>query len=187
WLTLTCQWRPRLLAVPLDSCRAVAAEDQSQGGAPAAERGRTTLTVIFARRQDARREGTADPRLQAWPPGGDGERPVKAGSWPAKAGAPPRPQGLLPERTRRSCRTRDRSRPATPRQVTAGCAPVAAPGARSVRTGADPGRSRLAPEAPLKFFVEKVVTTQRGQRGRASEGGHVRLRLMCDTVAPLDG
>jgi hypothetical protein len=31
-------------------------EDQCQGGAPAAKRGRTTLTVIFARREDARRE-----------------------------------------------------------------------------------------------------------------------------------
>jgi hypothetical protein len=34
-------------------------EDQSQGGAPAAQRGRTTLTVIFARRFDARRGRTA--------------------------------------------------------------------------------------------------------------------------------
>jgi hypothetical protein len=34
----------------------LAVEDHSQGGAPAAQRGRTTLTVIFARREDARRE-----------------------------------------------------------------------------------------------------------------------------------
>jgi hypothetical protein len=38
-------------------------EDQSQGGAPAAKRGRTTLTVIFARRQDARREEDGPPAL----------------------------------------------------------------------------------------------------------------------------
>jgi hypothetical protein len=44
------------LVRPSDRCRGLAGEDQCQGGAPAAERGRTTLTVIFARRQDARRE-----------------------------------------------------------------------------------------------------------------------------------
>src|SRR5579859_6025320 len=44
------------LVRPSDRCRGLAVEDQCQGGAPAAKRGRTTLTVIFARRQDARRE-----------------------------------------------------------------------------------------------------------------------------------
>jgi hypothetical protein len=39
-------------------------EDQCQGEAPAAERGRTTLTVIFARRQDARREEDGPVRLR---------------------------------------------------------------------------------------------------------------------------
>ncbi len=34
----------------------LAVEDHCQGGAPAAKRGRTTLTVIFARRHNARRE-----------------------------------------------------------------------------------------------------------------------------------
>src|SRR6266516_6739489 len=33
----------------------LAVEDQNQGGAPAAQRGRTTLIVIFARRHNARR------------------------------------------------------------------------------------------------------------------------------------
>ncbi len=48
--------KPRHLPRPPDRCRGLAVEDQCQGGAPAAKRGRTTLTVIFARRQDARRE-----------------------------------------------------------------------------------------------------------------------------------
>jgi hypothetical protein len=42
----------------LDRRQRLAVEHQSQGGAPEAKRGRTTLTVIFARRQEARREGT---------------------------------------------------------------------------------------------------------------------------------
>lgn len=40
-------------------------EDQTQGGAPAAKRGRMTLTVIFERREHARREGTASSFLCA--------------------------------------------------------------------------------------------------------------------------
>jgi hypothetical protein len=44
-----------VLPRPPDRCRVFAVEDHCQGGAPAAKRGRTTLTMIFARRNDARR------------------------------------------------------------------------------------------------------------------------------------
>ena len=46
----------RVWSVPPIGADGLAGEDHCQGGAPAAKRGRTTLTVIFARRQDARRE-----------------------------------------------------------------------------------------------------------------------------------
>jgi hypothetical protein len=141
-------------------------EDQRQGGAPAAQRGRTTLPVIFARRENARREedGPASSR-------GRGAsvrvllREVPACGWgPADLVAAPRPEGSRPA---------GRGRPPARSQRGARHAGY---WLRSRVSSRDPsmllrarGRARLGPVGVARRrrafkAVEKVVTTRRDDR-----------------------
>jgi hypothetical protein len=144
-----------------------AVEDHCQGGAPAAKRGRTTLTVIFARRQNARCGRTARPLLQARSPRvRNGEDLQAAGAGVARGGSGPRrcarARGSGP-----SCRPAAARLPATPAARSAVLSPVHAlpPGEPTrpcpeTRSGPDgPARRRRALEA-----VEKVVTDSEGAR-----------------------
>src|SRR6266496_1332569 len=79
---------PVLLAPGILSPR----KDHRQGGAPAAKRGRTTLTVIFARRQDSRREEDGLVRLhRRGYPAVLRPEPPACGRGPADRRAAPRP------------------------------------------------------------------------------------------------
>ena len=74
---------------PPDRCRVLAVEDQSESGAPAAKRGRTTLTLIFARRQQCPVRGGRPRRCRR-------ESPRCVPRVAGLAGAGPRRCGQLP-------------------------------------------------------------------------------------------
>jgi hypothetical protein len=122
-------------------------EDQSQGGAPGAKRGRTTLTVIFARRQDARREGDGRSAL-AGAATSRRRAPVMAGCGPAFLRQSRRPQGSA----RKGAVTLplgDRRVPATPAGDGGMLRRSGAPDARSLRNQQrTQAVRRLAPQAP---------------------------------------
>ncbi len=146
-------------------------EDQRQGGAPAAQRGRTTLPVIFARRENVRRaeDGPASSR-------GRGHRGAlrcglpACGCGPADLVAVPRPEGSRPAGRGRPPAPESARCPPTPSSAgTVLAAAHAVPRcSRVLASEHGQGRTALACRRRALEAVEKVVTAARQVAASAS-------------------
>jgi len=146
------------------------------------------LTVIFARRHDARREEDG-PAALAGPVtrvrNGEGRRTAGAGE--RRGGSGPRRCAAALEAAGQAAAPQRRDSPATP--AASGAAPSTVHAFPLVITRAyaeSPARARRpgAPWRALEIYCEESPHRQGSTTART--GCTVQLRLMCDAVAPLE-